>query len=84
MIQAANLQAEAESKEKHVIWDPMLELNITSTHLLRATLCQSRPYPYATIDFIPQAGTLDLTSGLNETGGHICEQITSIAVLHQR
>jgi hypothetical protein len=25
--------------------------------------CQSRTYPYARVDFIPQSGTLDLASG---------------------
>jgi hypothetical protein len=51
---------EAESKEKHGVWDPMPELTIpylisttesTPTHLPLATLCQSRPSPYARVDF---------------------------------
>jgi hypothetical protein len=39
--------AEAESKENHGVWDPMLDListpELTPTHLPWATLCQSRP-----------------------------------------
>jgi hypothetical protein len=31
-----------------------------------ATLWQSRPQPYARVDFIPQSGTLDLASGMFE------------------
>ncbi len=34
----------------------------TSTHLPWATLCQSRPLPYARVDFIPQSGSMDLAS----------------------
>ncbi len=51
---------EAEFKEKHGVWDPMPES--TPTRLPWATLCQSRPSPYARLDFIPQSGTLDLAS----------------------
>jgi hypothetical protein len=35
----------------------------TPTHLPWATLCQSRPQPYARVDYIPQSVTLDLASG---------------------
>jgi hypothetical protein len=49
-----NDNTEAESEEKHGVWDPMQELTITSPyvhsspestprHLPWATLCQSRP-----------------------------------------
>jgi hypothetical protein len=49
--------SEAESKEKHGVWDPMPELITTSTP-------ESTPtQPYARVDFIPrQAETLDLAS----------------------
>ncbi len=59
------VRIEAESKEKHGIWDPMPELTFDNL-----TLCslQSRlqhiyhGQPYARVDFIPQSGTLDLAS----------------------
>jgi hypothetical protein len=38
----------------------MLTPESTPTHVPRATLCQSRPYPYARVDFIPQSGTKNL------------------------
>ncbi len=53
-------EAEAESKEKHGVWDPMPLLTITSPHL------QSIPdystftaygQPYARVDFVLQSGT---------------------------
>jgi hypothetical protein len=45
------LVPEAESKEKHGVWDLMPES--TSTHLPWEALCQSRPEPCARVDFIP-------------------------------
>ncbi len=48
---------EAEFKEKHGVWSPMPELTTPEsipTHLPWATLCQSRPLPYARVNFIPQ------------------------------
>ncbi len=41
----------------------MSTLESTPTHLLWATLCQSRLEPFARVDFIPPSGTLDLASG---------------------
>jgi hypothetical protein len=63
---------EAESREKHGVWDPMLERTLTSPYvhsrvnsntfirgtLCRVGLCQSRLYP-------PQSGTLSLAFGIN-------------------
>jgi hypothetical protein len=73
-------RAEAESKEKHGVWNPMPELTITYL-----TLCplQSRlqyiyhEQPYARVDlnpipeFIPQSGPLDLASRLNKDSKYI-------------
>jgi hypothetical protein len=36
----------------------------TFTMGLGNPVCQSRPQPYARVDFIPHSGTLDLASGL--------------------
>ncbi len=36
----------------------------TPKHLPLATLCQSRPYPCARVDFIPQSGSSDLASAI--------------------
>jgi hypothetical protein len=67
----AEMEAKAESKEKHGVLEPIPELTIYNL-----TLCplQSRlqhiyhGQPYARVDFIPQSGTLDLASGdLQET-----------------
>jgi hypothetical protein len=65
--------SEAESKEKHGVWDPMPELTTTSpyvhsrvdsnTFTLDNPICQSRPLPCTIVDFIPQSGTLDFASG---------------------
>jgi hypothetical protein len=57
---------EAESKEKHGVWDPMPEL--LEPHLMCTPesapthLPWPRGQPYARVDFIPQSGTLDLAS----------------------
>jgi hypothetical protein len=64
--------SEAESKEKHDVWDPMLELTITSPYVdcgYNLTLCRLHSrlqhimyhgQPYARVDLILQSGTLDL------------------------
>jgi hypothetical protein len=60
---------EAESKEKHGVWDPMPELTITSPYVDSSNTCtignpiwQSRPQPYARVDFISQSETKNLAS----------------------
>ncbi len=47
--------SEAESKEKHCVWDPMPELTITSSYVDYNT-------SYARVNFFPQSGTEDLAS----------------------
>jgi hypothetical protein len=58
--------SEAESKGKHVVWDPMPELTITSPYVDSSvdskTFTMGNPMPesavpYAIVDFIPQSGT---------------------------
>ncbi len=42
--------------------DTLCRLQSRLQHVPWATLCQSRPEPYARVDFISQSGTLDLAS----------------------
>ena len=59
-------KAEAESKEKHGVWDPMSGVD----YILTLCLLQSRlqhiyhGQPYARVDFISQSGTFDLALGV--------------------
>jgi hypothetical protein len=63
---------EAESKEKHGVWDPIPEMTITSpfvhSRVDSNTFFMGNPMPestltlYAKVDFIPQSGTLDMAS----------------------
>jgi hypothetical protein len=60
-------KTEAESKEKHGVWDPMLELTITSPYVHSKSRLQHIysclvhwGQPYARVDFIPQSGTFDM------------------------
>jgi hypothetical protein len=85
------LQGRAETvfKEKHGVWYPMPEMTHlmstpepTPTHGPWATLCQSRPQPYARVDFIPQSGTKNLVSGVlylvvREHGEHCTVRMVS-------
>jgi hypothetical protein len=54
---------EAESKEKHGVWDPMPELTTTSPYVHSNTFTMGKPMPestltlYARVDFIPQSVT---------------------------
>jgi hypothetical protein len=50
---------EAESKEKHGVWDPMSWLTIASPFQSRLQHIY-HGQPYARVDFIPQSGNLDL------------------------
>ncbi len=59
---AGNADREAESKEKHGVWDPMPELSITSPYV--DSRFDSNPFtmgnpppPYERVDFIPQSRT---------------------------
>jgi hypothetical protein len=56
---------------KKIVWDPLPKVTITSPYVhsrvdpntfTMGTLYQSRPEPYARVDFIPLSGTLYLTS----------------------
>jgi hypothetical protein len=61
---------EAESKEKHGVWDPLPELTITSPYALQSRLQHIyQGQLYARVDFIPQSGTLDLASDVGREGG---------------
>jgi hypothetical protein len=55
---------EAESKEKHGVWDPMPELTITLPYV--HSKVESNTFtmgkPYARVDFIRKSGTLDFAS----------------------
>ncbi len=56
---------EAESKEKHGVWDPLPELTIYNLTLCPLPSRLQHIYhgqPYATVDLLPQSGTLDLIS----------------------
>jgi hypothetical protein len=60
---------EAESKEKHVVWDPMPELTITSPYVHSRvdsnTFSMSIGQPYAKVDLNPLAEwTLSPSQGL--------------------
>jgi hypothetical protein len=63
-VQALQSASEAESKEKHGVWDPMPEMTITSPYVRSTvdsnTFTMDNPTPR--VDFIPQSGTLDLAS----------------------
>jgi hypothetical protein len=58
---------EAESKEKHVVWDPMPELTITSPYVHSRvdsnTFTMANSMPESTLS--PQSGTLNFESGFN-------------------
>ncbi len=63
--------SEAESKEKHGVWDPMPGFTITSPYVhsrVDSNIYPVQPYarvdlnPSARVDFIPQSRTLDLAS----------------------
>jgi hypothetical protein len=57
-------KTEAESKEKHGVWDPMLELTMTSPYVHSRvdsnTFTRTLEVGNDRVDFIPQSGTLDL------------------------
>jgi hypothetical protein len=61
-------EAEAESKEKHGVWDPYAgaELTITSPYVHSRVDYKTFTHtldigqPYARVDFIPQSGTFDM------------------------
>jgi hypothetical protein len=59
-------KTEAESKEKHGVWDPTPDLTLCQH--LQSRLQHIYSYlghwgePYARVDFIPQSGTSDLPS----------------------
>jgi hypothetical protein len=64
---AASLQAEVESKEKHVIWDPMAgaEYNLTLCPLQRRLQHIYHGQPYARVDLKPlPESTLSPRQGL--------------------
>ncbi len=57
--------AEAESKEKHGVCDPMSELTVTSPYVHSKTPKHIyHGQSFARVDFIPQSGTLDLAPGV--------------------
>jgi hypothetical protein len=75
MTRKNDSQSEAESKEKHGVWDPRLDLTITSPYVDSYTstmdmVNQARVYlnPMPVSTLCPQSGTEDLASGL-EVGG---------------
>jgi hypothetical protein len=55
-------------RKKNGVWEPMPELTITSPYVHSIvdsntfTMGNPKSTPYARVDFIPQSGTLDLTS----------------------
>ncbi len=57
--------SEAESKEKHGVWDPVPELTITSPYVHSNTLTMGNPMPEFDLSptpestLSPQSGTLD-------------------------
>ncbi len=61
------MESEAESEEKHGVWDPMPELTITSPYRSTPDRLQHiyHGQPYARVDCLPQSGTLDLASGIS-------------------
>jgi hypothetical protein len=44
-----NFRTEAESKEKHGVWDPMPELTITSPYVEYSTFIMGNPMPESTL-----------------------------------
>jgi hypothetical protein len=56
---------EAESKEKHGVWDPNagVDYNLTLCPLQSRLQHIYHGKPYARVDFVPRSGTLDLASG---------------------
>ncbi len=48
-----------------------------------ATLCQSQPYPYARVDFIPQSGTSDLVTKLAQHSVRVGGRAASVKCRHQ-
>ncbi len=55
---------EAESIEKHGVWDPMPELTVTLCPLQSGLQHIYHGQLYARVDLIPESGTLDLASVL--------------------
>ncbi len=63
MFDCTGRPSEAESKEKHGVWDPVLELSVTSPCISKSesnVTVNLNPMPESTLS--PQPGTLDLAS----------------------
>jgi hypothetical protein len=62
MFDCTGKHSEAESKEKHGVWDPVPELTVTSPYIqVRVNvIVDLNPMPESTLS--PQPGTLDLAS----------------------
>ncbi len=83
------IDTERPNPQKHMLLGPYARVDYTLMSLCPlqrqlqhiyhawATLCQSRPETYARVDFIPQSGTLDLASVVNQPQ----VSITPVAIL---